>query len=365
MCYYIGSNVHNLGYATNKTGTWTSGVVATSNNVGNYCQIVLDSNDRIHIVFYDDTNNKLHHSTKTLSGSHQYTGHWSTSAITVVSANHEIFSLAIDSDDTLHLSYLSRYSSDLMYRTKTSSGSWSSAETVESTNDVGEYSSIAIDSNDKPHIVYFDSTNSKMRYAHKQGTSWTASLLDTESMAGEGTSLAIDQYDKLHVAYQTDNTDMAYMTNFSGSWVKTVLDTNNHSSSVSIGLDDSNNPHIVFLDENDDDLFYMSNALGSWQSVLVTASADSGGTSHVMDASNDLHISYPLGNHVGYADQRSLANQQTIETEPALPQGISIGTYNTTIYGTPITDQPTTTYTAWVNTTYTSCLLYTSPSPRD
>ena len=106
-----------------------------------------------------------------------------------------------------------------------------------------------------------------------------------------GTAVAVDAYGKVHVAYETDASDMAYMTNFSGTWAKTVLDTNNHSNTVSIGLDNAGNPHVVFLDEVDDDLFYMTNALGSWQRVLVTASADSGGTNHVMDANGDLHLS--------------------------------------------------------------------------
>ena len=353
MCYSIGSYVFNLGYATDKSGQWSSGVVVTSNQVGHSCQIVLDSNDRIHIVTFDDTNDRLLYSTKTLAGAHLYTGHWSTSTLTDVDGSHQVFSLAVDSSDTLHLSYYEG-SGDLKYRTKTSSGSWSSASVVDSTNDVGQYSSIALDGDDAPHIVYHDATNNNLRYAHKQGTSWTTSTIDSQTGAGMGTAVAVDAHGKVHVAYETDASDMAYMTNFSGTWAKTVLDTNNHSNAVSIGLDDDGNPHVVFLDEVDDDLFYMTNALGSWQRALVTASADSGGTNHVMDANGDLHISYPLGNQAGYAAQRSVGNYQTFEVQPDLPDGLSIGQSNATIHGAPVSPQDTTTYTVWVNTSSTS-----------
>ena len=178
----------NLGYATDKSGQWSSGVVVTNNQVGHFCQIVLDSNDRIHIVTFDDTNDQLLYSTKTLAGAHSYTGHWSTSALTDVDDSHQVFSLAVDSSDTLHLSYYEG-SGDLKYRTKTSSGSWSAASVVDSTNDVGQYSSIAVDGNDAPHIVYHDATNNNLRHAHKQGTSWTTSTVDTQTGAGVGLSL--------------------------------------------------------------------------------------------------------------------------------------------------------------------------------
>jgi hypothetical protein len=42
-------------YVTNKTGVWTSELVDSANNVGDYCDIALDSNGKVHLAYYDTT----------------------------------------------------------------------------------------------------------------------------------------------------------------------------------------------------------------------------------------------------------------------------------------------------------------------
>ena len=67
-------------------------------------------------------------------------------------------SIATDSNKKVHISYYDETNRDLKYATN-SSGSWVTT-TIDSTGSVGGYTSIAIDSNNKAHISYLDWTPS-------------------------------------------------------------------------------------------------------------------------------------------------------------------------------------------------------------
>ena len=73
-----------------------------------------------------------------------------------------------NSNDAVHISYYDTTNKDLKYATCASSCSSASSWTttsVDTTGIVGPYTSIAIDSNDAVHISYRDATNSDLKYA--------------------------------------------------------------------------------------------------------------------------------------------------------------------------------------------------------
>jgi len=80
-------------------------------------------------------------------------------------------SLALDSNDKVHISYhdygeatdTGFTKEDLKYATN-SSGSWQTF-VIDSAGDVGSYTSIALDSNDKVHISYFADLIGDLKYA--------------------------------------------------------------------------------------------------------------------------------------------------------------------------------------------------------
>lgn len=68
ICYAEGGNFQfnsttALKYATNKSGSWTTAIVDNSAEVGGYSSIALDANNKVHISYYDYTNEDLKYAT--------------------------------------------------------------------------------------------------------------------------------------------------------------------------------------------------------------------------------------------------------------------------------------------------------------
>jgi hypothetical protein len=81
----------------------------------------------------------------------------------------EYASIALDDSDKVHISYYDVTDQDLKYATN-KSGSWVTT-TVDAAGDVGSYASIATDSNNAVYISYYDATNKDLKYAtNKSGS---------------------------------------------------------------------------------------------------------------------------------------------------------------------------------------------------
>ena len=165
-------------------------------------------------------------------------------------------SLAIDSNDNLHVTYLDSTNDNLEYITHDGS-SWSTPVSLDSTGNVGQFSSLAIDSNDNLHVTYLDSSNVNLEYMMyaaaappaisyspsefsliintamsptatpiNSGSTITSGTLDTTGTTGTHTSIALDSNDHRYVSYSDQtNADLKFMTDKSGSWVNSTLDS--------------------------------------------------------------------------------------------------------------------------------------------
>ena len=99
------------------------------------------------------------------------------------------------------------------------SGSWANT-TVDSVGTVGQYTSIAIDSNDVVHISYYDATNKDLKYATNMqssivsGVGGVIKFVDRDTKVGnEGTSIAVDSNGDVHISYYDGtNGDLKYAT---------------------------------------------------------------------------------------------------------------------------------------------------------
>jgi len=80
------------------------------------------------------------------------------------------------------------------------SGSWE-VYTVDSGGRVGKYASIALDSDDNVHIGYYSSTETALKHASDSSGTRGAYVVDSSSMLGYYASIAVDSDDNIHISY--------------------------------------------------------------------------------------------------------------------------------------------------------------------
>jgi len=269
-------------------------------DVGMYSSLAIDSNDNLHMAYYDDWNGSLEYMTYNDS-----TSSWST-PVSLDSTDRvgKNPSLAIDSNDNLHVTYLDVTNYNLEYMTyDASASSWSTPLTLDSTDVVGLESSLAIDSYDNLHVTYWDSTNGNLEYMTYDGSSWSTPVsLDSTDDVGRASSLAIDSDDDLHVTYfDYTNKNLEYMAYNGSSWSTPVsLDsTYDVGWTSSLAIDSNDNLHVTYVtdgqwDNNDLEYMFFDNTLSSWTAPLTLDSTDAvgGQSSLAIDSNENLHVTY-------------------------------------------------------------------------
>jgi len=242
---------------------WQIGAVDIT---GEYPSIAIDSDNRPHISYsyygtaytdppYDDLRYAYWDGSswqiETVDGSAESPGG--------VGSVGEYTSIVLDSNNRPHISYYDWINIALKYAYYNGSN-WQ-IETVDSDGDVGRYSSIALDSNDCPHISYSDWTNIALKYAYYNGSNWQIETVDSGSV-GDYTSIAIDSNNRPHISYYDYfNDDLRYAYWDGSSWqIETVDGSAESPGSVgmctSIALDSNNRPHISYYDLGNEGLKY-------------------------------------------------------------------------------------------------------------
>ena len=173
---------------------------------------------------------------------------------------------------------------------------------------MGQFSSIAVDSNNKVHISYYDATNYALKYATDASGDWVRATIDNAGEAGQFSSIAVDSDNHVHISYYTVGYQvyaigtLKYATNASGDWVTSTIDgTGGVQSYTSIGvglytsiaIDSDNKVHISYYDGVNHDLRYFTIAPGYWGVATIDGTGDVGKFSSIaVDSNNIVHISY-------------------------------------------------------------------------
>jgi ELWxxDGT repeat protein len=284
---YFDMNNGALKYATYDGSSWTTTTVDMG-DVGLYSSIAIDSNNNIHISYYDSTNSALKYATYDGSS-------WTISTVDNLGTLGTHTSIAVDSSDNLHISYRNDTGVALKYATY--DGSLWTTSTVDSTGNVGKYSSIAVDSNDNLHISYFDDTNDDLKYATYDGSTWTNSTVDSAGDVGYDTSIAVDSNDNLYISYlDLANVDLKSATYDGSSWtVSTVDSVGDGLVHSSIAVDSNDDIHISYhAGVTNWILKYATYDGSSWTTSTIDNNIGNVGqySSIAVDSNDDIHISY-------------------------------------------------------------------------
>lgn len=232
------------GYGFNRTVVEPNGYYPSAS-------LAVDSNDILHLSYYDGNNDLLLYAVQDGNSWDKYI----IENVGGVSGSYGAISLAVDSNDRPHISYYKFAGGDLKY------AHWNGVDwliqTVDSVGNVGNYSSLALDSYDNPRIAYWDSFNRALRYASFDSSSWQTELVDDNDSSGRVASLALDSHDRPHISHfdYYPSSDIRY------AFVKSVCGDSQHP--VLPGDIDEN----CYIDFNDFSSF------ASWW--LISGCADS------------------------------------------------------------------------------------------
>jgi hypothetical protein len=240
-----------------------------SGGLSNRTSLVLDSSNKAHITYYDFDAKSLKYATNK-------TGVWQSSTIQSGNVNDCDAPLALDSKGNVHVSYSSGIG-DLMYATN-ASGPWATSliEPETWTGLVGNIS-LAVDSNDKVHITYFHFVNFDLKYATNASGNWNTSVIINGYNGGQlpayYTSIAADKDNYLHAVYydETDDT-IKYVTNKTGGWAYSTIDNIGYAAGWrnSIAVDLNKVVHVCYFNYGSGQAMYANNAKGTWEISAVS-----------------------------------------------------------------------------------------------
>ena len=275
ISYYDDTN-YDLKYATNASGSWAKQTLISQSTAGHYKSIALDSLDKVHISY--NSGGELRYTTNA-------SGSWVTED---PAAGSDKNSIAVDSSGKVHISTFGCGNNCVQYSTNVS-GAWVT-QAIDTTNQNGG-SSIAVDSSDNVHIAYVSANEFVLKYATNASGSW---VTETVGSGGWSVSIAVDSSGNVHISNWDNNTRLKYITNSSGSWVAEPVDNDAYvGGSNSIAVDSSDHVHISYYDGSNGDLKYATNAYGSWVTESVDSSGNVGQNSSIaVDSSDIVHISY-------------------------------------------------------------------------
>jgi hypothetical protein len=270
--------------------TWIVETVDPAEDVGEYCSMRIDTNNHVHIAYYDAYWQNLKYA--------YFDGAaWSMEPPVDSGAGENVgkyCSLALDSNNRPHISYFDEGNYDLKYAWWT--GSVWSIQTVDNLAS-GGYTSIALDSTDNPHISYYDYNFTSLKYARWTGSAWSIETVDSPSgseTVGEGSSIAITPNDEPMIAYRSSAEGLKLAVPIGTGWSIEVLD------SVAVRdpyvlVDSFNDLHISYYDEDSGNLIYaIYDSAGTLMlKELVDASLNVGRwNSLALDSYGNAHISY-------------------------------------------------------------------------
>jgi hypothetical protein len=312
-------------YHSQVSGYWVSKTIDSIDNAGSYSSIAVDSENGMHISYADYTNAKLKYAYKPSGGS------WTIHTVDATVGVGSYSSIAIDGANGVHISYLDYGNNDLKYAYKPNGGSWTNY-TVDSTGLVGKYSSIAVDGANDVHISYYDDwPNYDLKYAYKpSGGGWTNYTIDSDAV-GVYSSIAVDGTNGVHISYyDANNTGLKYAYKPSGgSWTTHIVDSTGVVGGYSsIAVDGANGVHIGYTDSSNQDLKYAYKPSGgSWTNYTIDSPGDKGTwTSIAIDGADGVHISYYDGEdrNLKYAYKQSGENWTTRIVDS--PGDVGVGT---------------------------------------
>jgi len=294
---YFDTSGNDVEYAEWTGSSWSTATVDSSADLGPTA-IVLDLQGYPHILYRDASSYDLTHAWKDSGG-------WQPPE--TVDSSHDDewgygLDLAIDRFGYLHAAYHYYSGTDLYYAKKTSS--WGTPQALDTTDSVGYHPSIAVDRDGNPHIAYGDHTALDLNYISSDdgGSTWNSVETVDDYIGTIGStpycSIAVDPAGTPFISYMDASFTLGFAYKYGSSWGKeNPVATSYYGYFTSLCLDRNGRPHITSYNSDDDYVEYTwLDRGGSWRTTTVDSSASDStsyaSTACAIDAQGRLHVSY-------------------------------------------------------------------------
>jgi hypothetical protein len=193
-------------------------LVDSAGNTGQHTAIVEDGLNRLHVLFYDVTGNRLRHAWRS-------SGAWSVQTVQddpglVTDGTYNAVDLAAGPAGDLHAAWVDGQDTEVWYaRWESSNGQWVAPTRV--STDAVSMCSIVVDDLDTPHILYdLNSSNPTVEHAWLS-EQWQSEPVDSSSAARPDAVIGDDG--AIHVAYvRGSDGALRYATDEDGWTTSTV-----------------------------------------------------------------------------------------------------------------------------------------------
>jgi hypothetical protein len=223
-----------LRLASKNDAEWTIETIAQSKVAGKYCSIDLDSKDKPHIAYVDETNKALKHAVL----------NWNSWQIETVdnwdSSDDDETCLSLGTDDIVHILYSS--SNNVKYAKLVENQGWK-VEIV----DAGLHPSMVIDGKGNVHIAYHGGNS--VKYAYLNNGSWEIASVFEENYLWTKTAIALDKENRVFISYIRDGVLETAIHKDDGTWQIETIDGNRNepvTGKFSITSDTEGRVHLVY-----------------------------------------------------------------------------------------------------------------------
>ena len=266
--------------------------------------IAIDSNNQIHVVWenYNHGNPEIYYKKSTDNGTT-----WTIQRLTYNSGSSFKPAIAIDSNNHIHVVWYNEImgNSEIYYKKSTDNGTTWTIQRLTYNSGYSYRPSIAIDSNNYIHVVWYDETPADPEIYYKKstdsGSSWATKRLTYSEGGSYDPVIATDLNNQIHVTWQDNNPgncEIYYKLSIDSgiSWItKRISYTSDNSHEPAITIDSNNHIHIVWMDYNpgNAEIYYkLSTDYGNhWNTQRFTYNlGNSGNPVIAIDSYNHAHV---------------------------------------------------------------------------
>jgi hypothetical protein len=204
----------------------------------------------------------------------------------------QVTSLALDPQGEPRVAYWNPQRQDLRFATK-NGGSWT-LESPDSTDVVGLHTSLALASTGEPRVAYWNQTRGDLEYTSRAGGVWTVETVDSVGIVGQYASLKLDGLDQPHISYRdSTNGHLKYASKVGGVWnLETVDNGTDVGTFCSLALSSIGEPRIAYRDAANHSLKLATKTGLSWSIETVDAAGDVGEYASLALSADQPRIAY-------------------------------------------------------------------------